>query len=371
MPNDGSLCPGCGAELQSERPGEPGYLPQKLREREGAVCQRCFRLHHYKEYHKPVVSDTGLRRALEEEWRQADAALVVIDPLTVDMLPRLLRQAEDAGVTVTAAFNKADLLYPARRAAELEAWLAARHGGLEVIACSASRGFRTGVLRERLLRSGAKRIVALGLPNAGKSTLLNSLAERERHTVSALPGTTVGALATSLGGGVTLVDFPGLASGTPLFPLLCPDCLAALSPKKRLSVTSLVLKPGKGIMLGGAVWVRYDAPAGSVSGEVEVAVPDTIAVHGTTAGREEELLHRHGAELFGVPCGSCVPSILERMGRWKDLVLERDRELSFPYWGWIRPLGAEPLKDITVLCPGDTPPSVRMAMSGESGAWGP
>jgi tRNA modification GTPase len=67
-----------------------------------------------------------------------------------------------------------------------------------------------------LVREGATIVIA-GPPNAGKSTLLNSLARRDIAIVSAVPGTTRDALEVTLdldGFRITLIDTAGIRSTT-------------------------------------------------------------------------------------------------------------------------------------------------------------
>jgi tRNA modification GTPase len=62
-------------------------------------------------------------------------------------------------------------------------------------------------------------IVLVGLPNAGKSTLLNALAGRERAVVSAVAGTTRDAVSTDVRlrrGMIKLIDVAGIESSEPI-----------------------------------------------------------------------------------------------------------------------------------------------------------
>jgi tRNA modification GTPase len=82
--------------------------------------------------------------------------------------------------------------------------LAAAAGEAEALAATAARGGA----RER-----RKTVAILGRPNAGKSTLFNSLVGRDRAIVTAVPGTTRDAIAETceIGGEtVTLLDTAGL-----------------------------------------------------------------------------------------------------------------------------------------------------------------
>jgi tRNA modification GTPase len=161
------------------------------------------------------------RRALENgkiDLLQAEAVGELIHAETLDALRNAqriasgelaapLRALRDALVDLSVrmeldvdfAEEEADPDYPS--------WLAKVEGVREGLA-RLSRGFERGRLLAR-----TPKVVLLGAPNAGKSSLVNALVEEDRLLVSAIPGTTRDYVEVPLrlpGGMVHLVDTAGL-----------------------------------------------------------------------------------------------------------------------------------------------------------------
>src|SRR6185369_12366158 len=97
---------------------------------------------------------------------------------------------------------------PAPRANEIDSDLAVVSAGVEKLARSYSAG--------RLLQEGV-RVTITGRPNVGKSSLFNSLIERERAIVTDIPGTTRDTLTEAIdldGIPLILTDNAGLRETT-------------------------------------------------------------------------------------------------------------------------------------------------------------
>ena len=88
-------CRGCGARLQTEDPGDYGYIPSHMVEKGDLICQRCFRIIHYnKDELGPVLADTSLQ-ALKDATQWADHVGLVVDLLDFEagLPPTLLDYA--------------------------------------------------------------------------------------------------------------------------------------------------------------------------------------------------------------------------------------------------------------------------------------
>lgn len=164
---------------------------------------------------------TKTRRQLEADIGQVDAVCEIVDariPLSsrnpdIDSIcgrkPRIL------------ALNRMDLADPAGT----EIWASFfRQKGFSVIAtdCKARRGisgFTPAVrqaCREKLQRDAARgmnrplRVMVVGIPNVGKSTLINQISCRKGAKAENRPGVTRGKQWVTVDSGLMLLDTPGI-----------------------------------------------------------------------------------------------------------------------------------------------------------------
>lgn len=164
---------------------------------------------------------TKTRRQIEADLKQVDAVCEIVDariPVSsrnpdIDAIcgqkPRLL------------VLNRMDLADPAatRRWADYF-----RGKGITVVAtdCKSRKGigdFQPAVraaLREKLERNAAKgmnrpvRIMVVGIPNVGKSTLINQISGRKGAKAENRPGVTRGKQWVTVDSGLLLLDTPGI-----------------------------------------------------------------------------------------------------------------------------------------------------------------
>ncbi|REK53892.1 MAG: ribosome biogenesis GTPase YlqF [Thermobacillus sp.] len=166
---------------------------------------------------------TRARRQIQEKLKQIDAVIELLDARVPHssrnpMIDEILR-----GKPCLVVLNKADLAD--QRATER--WIAAfREDGLDSIAVDAAggQGIKEISARvkklvapqwERMVARGvvkprAVRVLIVGIPNVGKSTLINRLAGRSVAATGDRPGVTKGQQWIKVGGEMELLDTPGI-----------------------------------------------------------------------------------------------------------------------------------------------------------------
>ncbi|MDR1796434.1 MAG: ribosome biogenesis GTPase YlqF [Clostridiales Family XIII bacterium] len=102
------------------------------------------------------------------------------------------------------ALNKSDLADEVAT----RAWVDAFHG--DAVALNGMTGGGVKKLFERLEKMGARRLLIVGVPNSGKSSLINRLAGRRAAQVGDRPGVTRGKQWLTLENGLQLLDTPGI-----------------------------------------------------------------------------------------------------------------------------------------------------------------
>ncbi|MHB1629124.1 MAG: GTPase, partial [Bacilli bacterium] len=284
------VCTGCGAPLQMEREGEKGYIAGDAFMREHPLCQRCYRLKHYGQFSPAGISEDAYRAAVMRVLDKPALVLYAVDLFDfngslVRGLTGVLKQHE-----VIMAANKFDLFPSGVRADRVRHWLSreARRAELDVaqaVVLSAKSGEGVDELRSILAaRAKGRPIVVIGMANVGKSSLLNRIMEQHGEHVghsfmtSHFPGTTLGAVAVKLTGGMTVVDTPGLLGVHRLQDRVCAASLKDIIPEQRLRPRMYQLRQGQTLFLSGLARVDFVRGPGQ---PFVVYVANQLRVHRT------------------------------------------------------------------------------------------
>ena len=163
---------------------------------------------------------TKAMRTMQESLKTADCVIYVLDARAVLSSRNPAFDKMIAGMPVLYVFNKCDMV----ERADLAAWEKYyRERGLQCVSVNSTSGyFRAEVISKLLLlnkpltdKYKAKgvnktvRAMVAGVPNTGKSTLINCLCAGKRAATGNRPGVTRGKQWVSLSAGIELLDTPG------------------------------------------------------------------------------------------------------------------------------------------------------------------
>lgn len=162
---------------------------------------------------------TKALRMMEENIKLVDSVIYVLDSrcIMASFNPSLNKLAGNKPILYV--LNKADLV----EKSDLNNWLTYfKEKNMPVVLANSANGNTANVVEalrrlnkemiDRYLAKGANRSIramVVGIPNSGKSTLVNSLCGAKRTVTGDRPGVTRGKQWVSLGKGVELLDTPG------------------------------------------------------------------------------------------------------------------------------------------------------------------
>ncbi len=162
---------------------------------------------------------TKALRMMEENVKLVDCLIYVLDSrcIAASFNPKLNELAQ--GKPILYVLNKADLV----SREDLTEWLKYfKQNNMQVVVCNSANGNTSKVidglkiinksLIEKYQNKGVNRSIramVVGIPNSGKSTLINSLCGSKRTITGDKPGVTRGKQWVVLTKGVELLDTPG------------------------------------------------------------------------------------------------------------------------------------------------------------------
>ena len=164
---------------------------------------------------------TKTRRQIEADLKQVDAVCEIVDA----RIPMSSRNPDIDAICGNKpriiVMNRMDLADPAATKKWLEHF---RKLGMAAVAtdCKTKKGINNfqpavrSVLKEKIERNAAKgmnrpiRVMIVGIPNVGKSTLINQISGRKGAKAENRPGVTRGKQWVTVDSGLLLLDTPGI-----------------------------------------------------------------------------------------------------------------------------------------------------------------
>lgn len=291
-------CIGCGAFLQNQYPEQPGFTPK-----EGSTfCQRCFRLTHYDDLQFSMKTGIDQDEVLKKIHEMDALVLWVVDlfDFEASLLEGMNRHLFNKQIIVVG--TKRDLLPDTVGNEKLARFVFGRCKdlgieiqGLVVTGKNIEEG-KEEVLKAMQLAQG-KDIVVVGMANAGKSTLLNSLMSEPSLTSSRYPGTTLDFNPLSIHGH-TVYDTPGLMPRNSLLLHLKEKDLKLVLPAKSVKPVVFQIRGDQSFALAGLA--RFDIINATRVSAVFYS-SNMLSIHRGKIEKADQLWQQHRGTLLS-PC---------------------------------------------------------------------
>lgn len=242
---------------------------------------------------------TVARKQAAETLAYTDVVVEVLDARLPEASsnPMIRQLREHRQRPCLKLLNKADLADPAVTAAWLEHY--GKQPGVKAVAISCKKpgdAARVPVLCRQLAphrndSTKPLRMLIMGIPNVGKSTLLNALLGRRRAAVGDEPAVTKRQQSFDLGPGMTITDTPGL-----MWPKIEHDADGYMLAASHAIGRNAVIDTEVATFLAGILLARYPALL-AARYKIDVAGMDAVDVVEAVAKRRGCIVKGRGGEL--------------------------------------------------------------------------
>lgn len=340
--NEMPHCIGCGTQIQTENPKEPGFAPASALEKEEIICKRCFRLKNYNELQPVSLTDDDFLRILNGLGTQKGLIVKIVDifDFTGSWLPGLHRFVGNNPVLLIA--NKVDLLPKSINPKKVINWIRheAKEMGLkpvDVLLVSAHKGNGIEEAMEKIeeYRRGED-VYVVGCTNVGKSTFINRIIKQATGqgdviTTSYFPGTTLDMIEIPLDDEKAIFDTPGIINHHQMAHHIDAKELKYIMPKKEIKPKTFQLNAEQTLFIGALA--RFDFIQG-VRSNFTVHIANDLNIHRTKLENADELYENHKGELLAPPTKEFIEQ-LPPLVRHEFSIKEEKTDIVFSGLGWI------------------------------------
>lgn len=252
-------CQGCGAPLQTKSKEKIGYTEKK----ENKLCNRCFRIQNYSEYHKVETENQAYIEILQKINKTNDLVVFVVDMFLFHQ--NIIEMKKYLKNDILLVLTKRDIL---PNKIDNQKWIAYfQNMGLSFIdieVVSSFKNYHLDALKEKIKAyKKSKFVYIIGYTNAGKTTLINQIVknyaqEKKILTTSMMPSTTLDMLPIEIEEDLTIIDTPGLLISNSLMNIADEALLKKIMPKKEIKPITYQIKGKQYIQIEDFLFIEAE-----------------------------------------------------------------------------------------------------------------
>ena len=242
-------CMGCGNILKDD-------------ELEHNICNRCFRLKHYGEYHVTNKDNSDYLKIINN-IDSNDLVIYVTSLLNLTIMD--LSKFKNVIVVLT----KRDILPKSVKDNKIIDYVKNNYNFKDIEVISSIKNYNLDNLISKIEKYNKKKVYLIGNTNSGKSTLLNKLIENYSEsdidiTTSMYPSTTLDTIEVKIND-IEFIDTPGIIDNGSVINYIDSKMLKKITPKKEVKPRTYQIKGKGSLVIEDLVRIDYETNDNSMT----------------------------------------------------------------------------------------------------------
>ena len=242
-------CMGCGNILKDD-------------ELEHNICNRCFRLKHYGEYHVTNKDNSDYLKIINN-IDSNDLVIYVTSLLNLTIMD--LSKFKNVIVVLT----KRDILPKSVKDNKIIDYVKNHYNFKDIEVISSIKNYNLDNLISKIEKYNKKKVYLIGNTNSGKSTLLNKLIENYSEsdidiTTSMYPSTTLDTIEVKIND-IMFIDTPGIIDNGSVINYIDYKMLKKITPKKEVKPRTYQIKGKGSLVIEDLVRIDYETNDNSMT----------------------------------------------------------------------------------------------------------
>ncbi len=240
-------CIGCGVLLQSEDEKKLGFIKEN-KINDAKYCERCYKMMNYNES-KIVSLNISTKKIIDKVNASDNFVFFLVDFFNLNK--EVMNTFKSIKKEKCLIVSKLDIIPNSFNFDKVKVWLQNTYKIYDnVIFLSSLKGTNISKIYKILDEKNYTKSYIMGYTNAGKSTLLNKLMNKEKDVIntSLIPNTTLGFINIHVGE-YTFIDTPGFTLSNTIYNNNEMDLIKKLSPKKFIKPGNYQLKKDSSIII--------------------------------------------------------------------------------------------------------------------------